>query len=199
MKPVPTSEFNVDFVDVKDEKWNVPETAQYFERIFTATLNYSIFIEFIPEINRTVVGWPPKFNVETVDCETSDFEARIISLYTGSYIATPNENLAGQEELIPTPRVLCDPYTVNPRDIVIFYVTPQEFMTFSQNKDELIDTPFFLEERDKIWNITNIKKYAIGQFICERFLKSKYVREYDAYILGQLAVSPWERKAPIQV
>jgi hypothetical protein len=199
MKPVPTENFNVKIINEIDEKWELPETAQYFEGIFTAALNYSVFIEFVPEINRTVVGWPPKFNVETVDCETSDLEARIISLYTGSYVVTPNEALAGQEELIPTPRILCGPYANDQRDIVVFYVTPQEFNTFSQNKDELIDTPYFPGERDEIWNISNIKKYAIGQFICERFLKSKYLGAYNAYILGQTNVAPWEKETPIQV
>jgi hypothetical protein len=199
MKPVPTEKFNIKIINEIDEKWELPETAQYFEGIFEAALNYSVFIEFVPEIDRTVVGWPPKFNVETVDCETSELEARIISLYTGSYVVMPNESLAGQEELIPRPRVFCAPGTIDPRDVVIFYVTLQEFMTFSQEKDELIDTPFFPEEYDKIWNISNIKKYAIGQFICERFLKSKYLGEYNAYLLGQTKVAPWERKAPIQV
>ncbi len=198
MKPVPTENFNVKIINEIDEKWELPETAQYFEGIFTAALNYSVFIEFVPEINRTVVGWPPKFNVEKVDCETSDLEARIISLYTGSYVVTPNEALAGQEELIPTPRTLCGSYANDQRDIIVFYVTSQEFITFSQEKDELIDTPFFPGGRDEIWNISNIKKYSIGQFICERFLKSKYLSASNAYILGQTAIAPWEKDLPVQ-
>jgi hypothetical protein len=194
MKPTPTSNFNVRLRDEIDEQLEFPEIAQYFEGIFTALLNYTVSIEFIPEIDRSLTDWPPKFNEEKVEHETSYLDARLTTLTFASYAVTPNQSLAGREEVISKATIFPnDPIHHEFGDLVIFYVTPEEFETFSKEKNFLQEEGWLPEERDQYWSITNLKKYAIGQFIAERFVKSKYLRDSHAYILGQTAVAPWER------
>jgi hypothetical protein len=194
MKPFPTSEFNVSFIDIADEKWQVPDTAQYFEGIFEITLNYTVSIEFIPEVDRSLTDWPPRFNEEKYEHEMSYQDARLTTLALTSYAVTPNQSLAGQEEIISKVAIFPnDPIHHEFGDLVIFYVTLEDFETFSREKNFLQDEGCLPEEYDQNWSITNLKKYTIGQFIAERFLKSKYLSEYDAYILGQTPVASWLR------
>jgi hypothetical protein len=194
MKPISTSNFNVKFTDEIDEQWDSPETAQYFEGIFTAVLNYTVFIEFIPEIDRSLTSWPPKFNAEKIEHEASYLDARLTTLTLASYAVTPNQSLAGQEEVISKVDIFPnDPIHHEFGDLVIFYIALEEFETFSREKDFLQDQGWLPEEYDQYWSIANLKKYAIGQFIAERFVKSNYLRDSHAYILGQTPVAPWLR------
>jgi hypothetical protein len=194
MKPTPTSNFNVRFINEIDEKWDFPESSQYFEGIFTAVLNYTVSIEFIPEIDRSLTNWPPKFNEEKVEHEASYLDARLTTLTLASYAVTPNQSLAGQEETISPLVIFPDhPAYHEYGDLVIFYITLEEFETFSKEKNTLQEQALFPEEYDDFWRITNLKNYTIGQFIAERFVKSQYLSDSHAYILGQTSVAPLQR------
>jgi hypothetical protein len=200
MKPVATNDF---IVKIIDEEWEVPEkVSPYFREIFSAILNYTVTIYFIPEIDRSKIDWPPKFDEEKFENETSYLEARLTTLTLGRYIVTPNRSLAGQEELIPSFSSAEYSDYLSSKDIVVFYVTPEEYDKFSQEKYELQIKEFYdPNEYDDFWRFSNIKKYQMGQFISERFLKSEYLDRSHAYILGQVAVPHWKDRVvslPIQ-
>jgi hypothetical protein len=200
MKTVATNDFTIKIVD---EEWEVPaKVSQYFKGIFSAILNYTVTVYFIPEIDRSKIDWPPKFDEDKFENETSYLEARLTTLTLGKYVVTPSRSLAGQEELIPSFSSAEYSDYLSSKDIVVFYVSPEEYDEFSQGKCELQSKEFYgPSEYDNFWKLSNIKKYQIGQFISERFLKSEYLDRSHAHILGQVAVPHWKDRVvslPIQ-
>ena len=199
MKPLPTDEFTVKFVD---ERWEVPEkTSQYFKGIFSVILNHTATLYFIPEIDRSIIDWPPKYDEEMCESETSYLDAQLTTLMFSSYVVTPSQSLAGQEEVIPSEIIFFNSPAYLDLDLearIIFYVTSEEFSTFSQEHE---DSHYSIDKESVLiqsvypeYSILDLEESAIGQFIMNRFLNSKYLYEYHKYILGQVAKPPWKDK-----
>jgi hypothetical protein len=92
------------------------------------------------------------------------------------YSVTPNAERAGKEE------VILRPYKEIDRDGVVFYVTPEEFETFTQEYPLIKQRQ--AQEADchyQSFRIRNLlKEFAIARFILERFVTSPHLYVIDA-------------------
>jgi hypothetical protein len=167
--------FHIIFPEKRFRFWSIPATQwPLYEKVFEVLLGYGTTLYFVPEVSATAYGWPPVLSDNIASFGI--MEARIEILTGIHYSVTPNAARAGQEEVLPPA------YDDDDRGGVVFYVTPEEFETFSQEypiiqKRQAQDTDGHYQS----FKIQNLKEeFAIARFILERFVVSPHLYNYDA-------------------
>ncbi len=173
MKPSPQFDFPV---SVRHQIWEEePDVSALYQGIFDLILNHEIGVMFVPEFEKNAREWPPRLP-DNIDEIKTEREARLISVALSKYSVTPDSSLAGQEEIIA--REGRD----SPTQGIIFYVTPQEFETFSAELSELADQMPAVHSAIKISEIENLE---VAKFILFRALTSPYLSEKELEKLGR--------------
>jgi hypothetical protein len=97
MKLSPRYDF---LVSVRHQAWEEePKVAPLYQGIFDVTLNHTIGIMFVPDLEKNTNCWCPILP-DNIDDITTNIEARLVSIALSKYSVTPNPLLAGQEEII---------------------------------------------------------------------------------------------------
>ncbi len=175
--------FDVDFTvqvreQVRDED---PEFARFYQGIYSVALNRVVNLMFIPYFSREVKDWSLRIP-DNIDEVHSVQEARIYTAALAEYTVMPDEFRAGEEELIALPPPLPPCPDMGRREGVIFYVTPQQFMRFSQELVEIEQLAFPL--------YATVRASKISHFECIKFIKdivitSKHFSENSLRMLGR--------------
>ena len=170
MKPSPQYDFTI---SVRRHSWEEePEVAAWYEGIFEVTLNFTVNLMFVPALKRE--PWPPRLPEDT-DAVHTEQEARSIAISLSRYAATPDDSREGTEE-----RFARDWSESGPG--VVFYVTSQEFATFSEELARLAD------ERPSVhsgWKVSEIPQLAVTRWLLTRVLASPSVSAKDLRMLGR--------------
>ena len=172
MKPSPQYDFPV---SVRCQTWEEePEVAALYQGIFDVTLNHTLSVMFVPEVqindNRRFPILP-----DNVDDIYTELEARLVTIALSRYTVTPNSLLAGKEEIISrSGRESC-------QEGVLFFVTPQEFSIFSTELSILAKEIPSVHSYKKLSEIQN---FEFTKFLIYRIIQSKYFAEEDLQILG---------------
>jgi hypothetical protein len=137
MKPSFSSDFTVSVRHQTLEE--PPEVAEFYQGIYSVTLNFLVNVIFVPELEIDVNHWLPM--PENVDNVSSELEARLFTLCFSDYIITPNSLKKGQQEIITLASAVEDAKDTHlTSDVrVIFYVSPEEFATFSKELSVLAE------------------------------------------------------------
>jgi hypothetical protein len=171
LKPQPQHDFPVSVIRASDEV--DPDVAPFYQGILELRLNFSVTIWFVPRYER---GAHRQIVIVTGPDEmTSEREARAASVAVASYSVTPDDALSGTEEL--TPR---DDEGLGPR--VLFYVTQQEFDTFSREIESLGEALSSRFDSRKVSELGDLKVIA---FLVSRLLASPHIDELDREMLGR--------------
>lgn len=169
MKPVPTKDF---CISVRRQSWEEDgNVAEYFSDIFDVTLNFSVTIYFIPQIDKQY--WPPLLPNNFNEIKSRQ-EARSGTAALAKYIVTPNDEKSGKEEVIS---ILSDD-----TNLVVFYVKASEFDIFSEELCMLSD------KRPSVhsgWKISEVLHLAVYSYIKNVFLNSQYIDKSDLAMLGK--------------
>lgn len=180
MKPSLSSDFTV---SVRHQSWEEPpELAKFYQGIYSVTLNFLINVMFVPEFEINVNNSP--ILPENVDNVSSEFEARLFTLCFSDYTITPNSFKKGQQELISLPSATEDAKNNNLTSDVrgIFYVSPEEFATFSKELSALAEQTPGVHDYVKISEIENLK---FAKYILSSVISSSYFQEKDKKILAR--------------
>ena len=143
----------------REEREGLPEYAHFYKGIFEVMILEIIHVTFIPAFPRTPDKWPPVLPPDVdVDIVESEEQARLFTVLFSEYIVTPNEELAGQKELVPQPIQRTEfPFGV------IFYVTPEQFALFSE---ELLDIELnYQNSGSRCARLSQIKHFESMKFI----------------------------------
>ncbi len=145
----------------EEEEWG----AIFYRGIFSVTLNQLISILFIPDFPRTAETWPPTI-LEGVDKVQSESEARLYITESADYVVTPDALLAGQQEVIPLPEIPAFGAIngIEANQVVVFYVTPEQFARFSQ------ELPLMEEQTYSVTQFVRVHK--IAHFECIKFIQN---------------------------
>ncbi|MGB0385419.1 MAG: hypothetical protein ACPGWR_11395 [Ardenticatenaceae bacterium] len=195
--------FRRDFaVQVRDQEHDEEEEwgAVFYRGIFSVTLNQLITILFIPSFPRTADTWPPTI-LEGVDQVQSETEARLYITESADYVVTPDPFLAGQQEVIPIPAIPPEqlaemglPFEIGPRQVVVFYVTDEQFARFSQE--------LRLIEKQTYWVYDYVRVSKVNHFECIRFIqnyiiKSPYFSDDHLQTIGRQSETRHRREQPV--
>jgi hypothetical protein len=171
-------------VSVRHQIWEeLPEVAEFYQKIYSVTLNFLVAIMFVPEFERTADNWPPVLP-ENVDNVSTELEARMFTTLLSDYTVTPNSLLAGQQERIPLPLVSEEMKNSDsfPESGVIFYVSPQEFEGFSQELSVLSERMMGVHDYVKLSEIENLE---FAKFILYKIIVSPHISAEHLRILGR--------------
>ena len=154
------------------------------------TLNDFVNIIFIPSFPRNRSNW--SLNIaDDIEHVRSLSEARQFTAALSDYTVTPDDNRAGQQELIPIPPPPDSDISapgLRPDDMasesqmgVMFYVTPQEFIRFSQELALMEEHTFLLNE---YLPFSEAKEFECMQLILNHILTSPHFGEKDSKIVN---------------
>lgn len=112
---------------------------------------------FVPEFERNVNHWPPTLP-ENVDNVSSELEARLFILFFSDYTITPDSLRSGQQEIITLTSAAEEvKNSDSASDVkVVFYVSPEEFATFSRELCALAEQTLGVHDYVKISEIENL-------------------------------------------
>jgi len=168
-------------VGVRPRAWEEPnENAQLYQGIYAVTLNYTVDIDFVPDVTAIAPPWDFRMlpdNIDTID--TIDL-ARLATALFSSYVVTPNDRLAGTEDRINrTP-----PEGLEHVDTsgVVFYVTAEDFSGFATQLDDLVDIAG--DPRPGV-RVEDLRDREVIAFIERRIVASPLLKPGDAEMLGQ--------------
>lgn len=171
-------------VSVRHQIWEeAPEVADFYQGIYSVTLNFLVTIMFVPEVERTTDNWPPVLP-ENVDNVSTELEAKLFTIGLSDYTVTPNSLLAGQQELIHNSLVSED---INNSDSVdkmgvVFYVSSQEFEVFSKELSVLAAQTPGVHDSIRISEIQNLE---LSKFILSSVIGSPHFAAGDLRVLGR--------------
>jgi hypothetical protein len=181
MKPSLLSDFTV---SVKYQMWEEsPEVADFYRGIYSVTLNFLVTVMFVPEFEKTVDNWPPILP-ENVDEVTTELEARLFTVALSDYSVTPNSRMKGHQERISPSAVTEDIQNSDnvPENVVIFYVSPEEFEIFSQELSVLAEQTPGVHDYVRISEIESLK---FAKFILSWVRNSHQFAAEHVRILGR--------------
>ncbi len=172
MKPSPQYDFPV---SVRCQTWEEePEVAALYQGIFDVTLNHTLSVMFVPEVEINDNFLFPILP-DNVDEISTELEARLVTIALSRYTVTPNSLLAAKEEIISLSGWRSS------QEGVIFFVTPQEFSIFSTELSMLAkEIPSVHSDK----KVSEIKNFEVTKFLIDRIIPSKYFAEEDLQILG---------------
>jgi hypothetical protein len=170
MKVRPTENY---LVRVVHQEWEeLPECAPHYAGVFSATLNHSVHISFVPDLSDIAPPWDPGLVPTDFDAIDTSRQARMATVYVNLYVVTPNASLAGTEEWVDWP-----PRPSGLPSTLIFYVTPEEFERYAADLDGLA------EESDEV--VADLRDHEVIVFIERRIVASGFLAPPHAELLGQ--------------
>jgi hypothetical protein len=176
MKPSKNYDFSV---SVRRQTWEEePEVAELYQEIFDVILNHTLSIMFVPEVDINIDNIPAMLP-DNIDNIFSEIQARQITIALSKYSITPNDLLAGQE------KVFSHNDTLSSQTGVIFFITTDEFQTFSS---ELSTIAQEIPSVHSSTRISQIKDLKFSQFLLSRVIESKHFDEKDLQMLGRRKV-----------
>ncbi len=181
MKPSLSSNFTL---SVRHQIWEEsPEVAKFYQGIYSVTLNFLVNVIFVPKFERNVNHWPPSLP-ENVDNVSSELEARLFTLFFSDYTITPDPLRSGQQEIITLASAAEEVKNTNSAsDVkVIFYVSPEEFATFSQELCVLAEQTPGVYDYVKISEIKNLE---LAKFLLSCVINSSCFLVKDRNILAR--------------
>jgi len=179
MKPSLSTNFAV---SVRHQIWEEsPEHTEFYQGIYSVTLNFLVNLMFVPEFERNLTNWPPNLP-ENIDNVNSEIEARLFTVAVSDYSVTPNSLLSGQQEIIAfalaDEKVENADLTSNVR--ILFCVSPDKFAIFSKELSVLAEKTPGVHDYVEICEIENLE---IAKFIRSSFINSPYFLAKDLKIL----------------
>ncbi|BAZ15754.1 hypothetical protein NIES4071_76260 [Calothrix sp. NIES-4071] len=180
MKPSLSNNFTI---SVRHQIWEEsPEFAEFYQGIYSVTLNFLVNIMFVPGFEINVNNWPPRVP-ENIDNVSSKLEARLFTLFFCDYIVTPDQFRAGQQEVISLASAVEDFDNSNLASNVrvVFYVTPEEFTLFSKELHTLSEQTSGIHDYVRISEIDNLQ---FAKFILSSVINSQYLLAKDKEILA---------------
>jgi hypothetical protein len=160
----------------------LPETTEFYQGIYSVSLNFLVYIMFVPELEINPNNWPPVLpkNVDDVSSET---EARLFTTALSKYTVTPHSLLAGTQEIIfiPSANKNMGYSDSDSERAVIFYVSHQEFNAFSKELVALADRTPGVHD---FVRIAAIEELEIAKFITSIVMNSQCFSAGDLEILG---------------
>ncbi|NJL86906.1 MAG: hypothetical protein HC886_14585 [Leptolyngbyaceae cyanobacterium SM1_1_3] len=152
------------------------ETAALYENIFDVRLNFKISIMFIPSLYQTVrSSWVPTLP-DNVDCISTELEARLITAALSNYIVTPDKELAGTELIIKNDLLQ------GVKTSIFFYVTPEEFETFTIELSDLAERLFSIHDSRQVSEVNNLD---FVKLILSKIITSTHFIKEDLHVLGR--------------
>lgn len=163
----------------EEEEWG----ALFYRGIFSVTLNQLISILFIPDFPRTAETWPPTL-LEGVDKVQSESEARLYMTESADYVVTPDAGRAGQQEVIPLPAIpaLGAINGIEANQVVVFYVTPEQFARFSRELPLMEEQTYWVTQFVRVHKIAHFESI---KFIQNCIISSPYFSHNHERIIGR--------------
>ncbi len=179
MKPSLSSNFTV---SVRHQIWEEsPKVAEFYQGIYSVTLNFLVNLMFVPKFERNLSNWPPALP-ENVDNVNSELEARLFTVAVSDYTVTPS--LDSRQQQIIT--FSADEKVKNgdsASDVrVIFYVSPDKFAVFSKELYTLAGKTPGVHDYVRISEIENLE---FARFILSSVVNSPYFSLKDQKILAR--------------
>lgn len=162
--------------------------ASLYRSIFLVTINDFVDVIFIPSFSRDKENWSLTIP-DYVEHVRSLDEARQFTAALSEYTVTPDDSRAGQEALI----ALAPPLRVAPEQSemkseaktgVIFYVTSQEFIRFTQELTLIEEYTWSVYEH---LPFSEVKNFECIQFILNDIVTSPHFAEEHSKIVNL----PW--------
>lgn len=194
MKPGPEYDFPL---HVRPERFEYmyddgDSVSHWYTGIYTATLNFTIEIAFVPRVNRKYTAWPPVLP-DSADTVVSQQEARIVSLLLYHYSITPDALRAGQYEILPDPireKLIkqgeleeLENYSGDvPR--VIFYITPDEWRL--ARRELYTVSCKYPNWRDDTPRVSQLMDLSFARLILDRIIPSGYLTNYELKLIDRL-------------
>ncbi len=147
-----------------------PSVARFFRDIFWMTINAGVNVLFIPSFPHEEENWSLNIADDVEDVASLN-EARQFTAALSDYTITPRVHRAGQQEVYPKPPPLPPSRGVEPRTGVMFYVTPQEFIRFSQELAMIEEHAFMLYE---YLPFEEVKGFECIQFVTDTIVRSPH-------------------------
>lgn len=180
MKPSLSSNFTI---SVRPQIWEEsPEFAEFYQGIYSVTLNFLVNIMVVPGFETNVDNWPPRAP-ENIDNVSSELEARLFTLFFCDYIVTPDQFRAGQQEVISLASAVEDLENSNLASNVrvVFYVTPEEFTIFSKELNTLSEQTSGVHDYVRISEVDNSQ---FAKFILSSVINSQSFLAKDKEMLA---------------
>jgi hypothetical protein len=182
MKPGPQADYPVKVYEEPSE--HEPPTAQLFEGIFTAVLNHVVRVVFVPDVSAVAPPWDDHLLPGTVNEFTTPEQARVDTAISSSYVVTPNDDRAGEDERFEWG--LDDER--GPWGGVVSYVASGEFDRYAVDLAalaELNEDSFYPKE-----TVSALRGYEVIGFLERRVLASRWLQPQHA---AMLCLTPAER------
>ena len=177
MKPSPQHDFPVGIVNASDEK---PDSKAMYAGIYSARLNHSVYVDFVPEFERA--PWPPRLPDNVDDVKSID-TARRIAVAGSFYVVTPDEARKDSIETFPDPQADEDPILRGEgRLISVFYVGVAEFEELSGELQALSDKMSGIYDSVPV---SELNGTALGRVLLERIVPSGQLSARHLYMLGR--------------
>jgi hypothetical protein len=175
VKPTPRHDFPVNvWADSNEHPSPINEL---YRDVYTATLNHTVSIEFVPAFQRA--PWPPELPNDVDEVASKD-EARRTAVALAHYAVTPDAQRAGEFEAFDRAG----------SQSVIFYVSLEEFERLTNELRSLSDR--FEGVHDSI-PISELGVSALQTLVLERIIPSGQLSPRDLAMLGR--ASHIEREA----
>lgn len=176
MKPGPTADYPMKVIHELSEE--EPPTAELYAGVFTAVLNFVVYIVFIPDVSAVAPPWDDHLLPANFDEIITSEQARLAKAILGRYVVTPNDVRAGTEEAFEWGH----DGEYGPSSGVVFYVTPGDFTRYAAGLARLAE----MNENDVYpkKTVTALRGYEVIAFIERRVLASQWLRPQDAVMLG---------------
>lgn len=161
----------------------LPEVAEYYRGIYSVTLNFLVTVMFVPEFEKT--GNNEFSHIpENIDKVKTEFDARLFTVALSDYAVTSNSFLAGQQELFPLPSAPEEmKNSGNVAEMgVLFYVSPQEFESFSKELSVLAARTLGVHDYVRISELQNLE---FAKFILSTVIRSQHFATSHLRLLGR--------------
>jgi hypothetical protein len=177
MKPSPQHDFPVGIIRASDEN---PDAKAMYTGIYSARLNHSVYVDFVPAFERA--PWPPRLPVNVDDVKSID-DARRIAVASSFYVVTPDEARKGTIEIFPDPHADEDPILQGEgRFISVFYVGAAEFEELSRELQALSDKMSGIYDSVPV---SELNGTALGRVLLDRIVLSGQLSDRHLYMLGR--------------
>lgn len=178
MKSGLARDFTVRVTRQEDEEER--QYSAFYSGIFSVDLNYLLSIMFIPEFKHDDANWSLTIP-NNVDQVRSMQEARLFTAALSEIIVTPDSSRAAREERFPQPPPLRSIPETLPRQGIIFYVTPEQFRSFSYELAEIEAQTF------SVWGsfpVSQLSHFECIQFITNHIITSAHLADEQRKLIG---------------
>ena len=145
------------------------------------TINDMVNVIFIPSFPHEEENWSLNIPTYVEDVSSLD-EARQFTAALSDVTITPSNNRAGQQEVYPKAPPLPPSRWVGPKTGVMLYVTPQEFIRFSQELALMAE---------HIWSVYDALPFSeVKEFESIQFILNQIARHFSSKEL-EIVNRPW--------